>query len=78
MDMAVSRSGHSNLLMMDEVLDGMDSEGVRRVLDLIHELRSLYSSIFVITHEDGLLEIFDRAICARKENGATNVVVMKG
>lgn len=78
MDMAVSRSGHSNLLMMDEVLDGMDSEGVRRVLDLIHELRAMYPSIFVITHEAGLLEIFDRAICARKKDGATNVVIMKG
>lgn len=78
MDMAVSRTGHSNLLMMDEVLDGMDSEGVRRVMDLIHELRTSYQSIFVITHEAGLLEMFERAICARKKNGATNVVVMKG
>lgn len=78
MDMAVSRNGHSNLLMMDEVLDGMDSEGVRRVLDLIHRLRSIYPSIFVTTHEAGLLEIFERAICARKKNGATNVFTMKG
>jgi DNA repair exonuclease SbcCD ATPase subunit len=77
-DMASSRSGRSNLLMMDEVLDGMDAEGVRRVLDLIHELRTLYPSIVVITHEAGLLEVFDRAICARKKNGATNVVGMKG
>lgn len=78
MDMAVSRSGHSNLLIMDEVLDGMDPEGVRRVLELIHELRFAYPSIFVTTHEAGLLEIFERAICARKKDGAATVVAMKG
>lgn len=73
-DLAMSRE-HSgvNLLFLDEVLDGLDKEGVSRVLRLLQRMRTKRSSVFVITHEEGLSEAFERTLCAEKKNGVTRV-----
>lgn len=75
MDLVATREDSDlDILLMDEVLDGLDAEGVNRVIDLLSELRQERSSILVITHEAGLTEaFFDKVITITKENGASTV-----
>lgn len=76
-DLAESRAGDLGLLMMDEVLDGLDAEGVARVLRLLHELRTKRSSIFVVTHEPGLAEAFERGLLITKKDKAATITEVK-
>lgn len=71
--MATREGGHLNLLMLDEVLDGLDDEGRQRVLMLLQEIRSERNSIFVISHDNDMSEIFEKSITARKESGVTTL-----
>jgi len=74
MDLVASREGeHLDLLALDEVLDGLDSEGCQRVLMLLQKLRSQRNSIFVISHEAEVAEMFEKAVMAVKENGSTKL-----
>lgn len=76
MDLVSAReSGHINILALDEVLDGLDEEGRQRVLMLLHELRSRRSSIFVISHESNVSEVFEHAVIAKKKNGIATLEV---
>ena len=77
-DLAESREGDLGLIMMDEVLDGLDAEGVARVLRLLRELRTKRSSIFVVTHEPGLAEAFERGLLITKKDKAATVTEVKG
>ncbi len=62
MDLVSSReSARLGLLMFDEVLDGLDGEGRERVLRLLHTLRSERHSIFVISHQPDMSEVFTKA-----------------
>lgn len=70
MDLVATREGgHLDILMMDEVLDGLDAEGRSRVLHLLHSLRSSRGTIFVVSHEQDMAEIFERSITVVKEGG---------
>jgi len=70
MDLVATREGgHTDLLMMDEVLDGLDAEGRQRVLVLLRELRKSKSSVFVISHEADLAEEFEHVVRVHKRSG---------
>jgi DNA repair exonuclease SbcCD ATPase subunit len=70
MDLVATREGaHVDILMLDEVLDGLDDEGRTRVLQLLHELRSKRGSIFVISHESDLAEVFEKSVTVVKQDG---------
>lgn len=74
MDLVASREGGSmDLLMMDEVLDGLDPEGRQRVLHLLHELRAKRGSIFVISHDAEVAEIFEKSIIVVKDGGLSSL-----
>jgi len=74
MDLVASREGgRLDLLMLDEVLDGLDAEGCHRVIRLLQELRRYRGTIFVISHEAEVSEAFEKAITAIKEGGVTTV-----
>lgn len=77
MDLAVARDGESDFLMMDDVLDGLDSEGEARVLTMLEGLRAKRSSLFVATHESGFEEAFERALIVTKENQSSTVSEVK-
>lgn len=62
------RSG-IDMLLLDEVLDGLDKSGKSRVIDLLLELRRTRSSIFVVSHDEGLEAIFEKTITVVKEGG---------
>lgn len=71
--MATREGGHVNLLMLDEVLDGLDSEGRNRVLMLLQALRSERGTIFVISHDTDMAEIFEKSITVVKQDGVSTV-----
>jgi DNA repair exonuclease SbcCD ATPase subunit len=78
MDLVASREGkHLDILMMDEVLDGLDDEGRQRVLQLLHALRSRRGTIFVISHEVDMAEIFEKSIVVTKEGGTSTLELRK-
>jgi len=62
------------LLLMDEVLDGLDGEGVSRILQLLQDINKEKQSIFVITHESSLSELFEKTISVTKYNGVTRMI----
>jgi DNA repair exonuclease SbcCD ATPase subunit len=73
MDLVATRESRIDLLMLDEVLDGLDDEGRARVLRLLHELRAKRGSIFVISHEAEMAEAFEKAIIVTKRDGASTL-----
>ncbi|KKN27797.1 hypothetical protein LCGC14_0860600 [marine sediment metagenome] len=78
MDLVATREGvQLDLLLLDEVLDGLDREGRSRVLELLGELRRRRGSVFVISHESDLAEEFERVVRVTKRNGCATVEVVK-
>lgn len=68
---AVKEGNHPDILLLDEVLDGLDEEGRNRVSKLLHELRKTKSSIFVISHDDSICESFEKSLLVTKNNGVS-------
>lgn len=73
MDLAAARGLTSNLLLFDEILDGLDRVGTERMLSLLYALRASKPSIFVISHETGMSEDFEGGLIVVKKNGAATV-----
>jgi DNA repair exonuclease SbcCD ATPase subunit len=71
MDLVASREDSNlNLLCLDEILDGLDSEGRARVLLLLQKLKvEKGGSIFVISHEVDISEVFEDNVVVTKEDG---------
>lgn len=77
MDLAASSGGRApDILALDEILDGLDEKGVQRVLLLLQELRKKRGSIFVISHDDRMSEIFEKSIIVTKKNGNSSLMVL--
>jgi DNA repair exonuclease SbcCD ATPase subunit len=76
MDLAQSQEGAQvDLLALDEVLDGLDQEGVQRVLMLLREMRRDRGSIFVISHESDMFELFEKSVTVTKKDGISSLEV---
>jgi DNA repair exonuclease SbcCD ATPase subunit len=74
MDLVAAREGAQiDLLLLDEVLDGLDAEGRSRVVALLRHLRETRSSIFVVSHDPTLAEAFENVIVVRKCDGSSVV-----
>lgn len=74
MDMVASREGTSlDVLMIDEVLDGLDAEGKQRMFRLLDHLREVRSTILVISHDDDIKEHFERQWVVRKQDKASTL-----
>lgn len=74
MDLVRTREGsHVNILCLDECLDGLDSEGRQRVVELLQALRKERESIFLISHDPDLAEAFERTLIVIKENGVSRL-----
>lgn len=70
MDLVATREGaHINMLMLDEVLDGLDKEGRTRVVRLLHELRKARGTILVVSHDSDVADAFEKAIMVVMEGG---------
>jgi DNA repair exonuclease SbcCD ATPase subunit len=74
MDLAATREGgHLDLLCLDECLDGLDGEGRTRIIQLLQGLRKSRSTIYVISHDPGVAEAFERAAVVVKQDGVARL-----
>lgn len=73
-DLVMSRSsGRLNVLLYDEIFDGLDAVGCENAIQLLHDMQQNVETIYVITHNDILKSYFDKFLVVTKENGATRV-----
>jgi DNA repair exonuclease SbcCD ATPase subunit len=63
----------TNLLLLDEALDGLDEQGSARVCSWFDTLD--YDSIFVISHSSGISESFDQVIRVVKKDRESTIEV---
>ncbi len=59
-----------NLIVLDEVFTGLDSEGVKDVVELI-EKSYLHKTVFVISHQEVDETFFNTVLRVEKKNGRT-------
>jgi DNA repair exonuclease SbcCD ATPase subunit len=74
-DLVSEQTGFSsNLLIIDEVFDGLDSVGISTVLDLIISQKESINSIYLITHKSDANIPYDSILTVRKENNISKVL----
>jgi DNA repair exonuclease SbcCD ATPase subunit len=68
MDIVATRERASiDILLIDELLDGLDRTGRQRIMSLLSELRQQRSTILVISHDSDITELFENTLIVRKE-----------
>jgi DNA repair exonuclease SbcCD ATPase subunit len=78
MDLAASREGiQLDMLLIDEALDGLDRPGTARVLKLLQKMRKRRGTIFVISHNDDMVDMFEKGICVVREDGVSRVETIR-
>ena len=67
---------HSNILVLDEIFDNLDSIGCQRILDLISKINDI-ESVFIISHHVNELQIsYDTEVVVEKgEDGISSIVI---
>lgn len=76
MDLLAKREGASvDLLLLDEVLDGLDRAGRARVMDLLSYLKHQRSTIIVISHDPEIVEKFSHAMIVVKRGGSSKLEI---
>lgn len=74
MDLLAGREGAAvDLLLLDEVLDGLDTAGRARVMMLLDVLRSRRSTIVVISHDPEIVEKFGKSVTVVKRGGIASI-----
>lgn len=74
MDIVSSRERAAiDLLLIDEVFDGLDGIGKARVMDLLQELRRKRGTILAISHDPSLSEMFERVVTVVREGGVSRI-----
>ena len=63
-----------NILVLDEIFDGLDSIGCQKVIELISTKISDIQSIFVVTHRADLSIPYDKIILVEKDNRGISTV----
>jgi DNA repair exonuclease SbcCD ATPase subunit len=75
MDLLAERDGAEiGLVMLDEILDGLDAEGRSRVMLLVEDLRRRKGAAHVISHDAELGVVFDRTILVVRKRGSKGAV----
>jgi DNA repair exonuclease SbcCD ATPase subunit len=72
-DLVASRKYKSNILILDEIFDNLDSVATDAAMALLEDMASNYESIFVISHSD-LKEYFDSHVYVVKEGNTSKIV----
>ena len=68
-------SGKSfNILMLDEVLNGLDEQGKHQTMELLNDLQKKFTSIFVIDHATEFKSLFSQTINIRKNQNISRLV----
>jgi len=70
MDILAGREFTSfNIMLLDEVLDGLDRVGKSRVLDLLGQIKGMRETIYVVSHDPDIVELFDHSLTVVKSGG---------
>lgn len=79
-DLVMSKSNLStNLVVYDEVFDALDSVGSENVIELLKDRLDKVGTIFVITHNEHLKNLFEQVITVTKDReGISSVVEGEG
>ena len=73
-DLAARRASRPvNLVILDEVFDGLDDTGMGRVFPVLTDLAKHRSSVFVVTHNDSLAQLFPTVWTVVNDGGAARV-----
>jgi len=73
-DFVSARSGKRfNLLVLDEVFEGVDADGLYYVIKVLEDIARRKSSVFVITHRDELKSYFSDEILMERRDGLSYV-----
>lgn len=71
-DLVHSRSNKKvDLIVYDEAFEALDKAGCEVVIELLEEKAKTCSSVFVITHNSDLAELFSNTVTVTKRNGKT-------
>lgn len=62
-----------DLLLIDEVFDGLDGISKTRVMDLLQELRQERGTILAISHDPALSEMFENVVTIVREGGVSKL-----
>ena len=70
----MKNSSNTNLLIMDEIADGsMDADGIDDLVRIINSKDNEQSNIFVISHNDKIIDHFDNTIKFVMKNDFTEL-----
>jgi DNA repair exonuclease SbcCD ATPase subunit len=67
----------SNIIFFDEVADSLDADGVKGLIELIHQLTK-HKKLFIITHNEylsSLLEEYSQTLIVTKRNNLTKIAI---
>lgn len=71
-DLVQSRTNKSmDVVVYDEAFENLDEVGCANVIDILQEKAKDYGSVFVITHNDSLQQMFNQAIVIQKGEDST-------
>jgi DNA repair exonuclease SbcCD ATPase subunit len=62
-----------NIMLLDEVLDGLDRVGKSRVLDLLNQIKGQRETIYVVSHDPDIVELFDHSVTVVKAGGHSTI-----
>lgn len=63
----------TNFIAYDEVFDGLDEVGIQRIMHLLKERVKDIPTVFVISHNDKLSELFEKTIRITKQDGLSTI-----
>jgi DNA repair exonuclease SbcCD ATPase subunit len=73
-DFLASRSGKRfNILLLDEVFEGIDEDGLYYVIKVLEDIARRKSSVLVITHRDELKSYFSDEILMERNGGLSYI-----
>jgi len=73
-DFLAARSGKRfNILLLDEVFEGIDEDGLYYVIKVLEDIARRKSSVLVITHRDELKSYFSDEILIKRHDGLSNI-----
>ena len=75
LNIAVSQLTGINLgiLMIDEVINGLDAAGKSQMMGILKELEAKYGTVFVIDHATEFQSLFTNTIQVSKNNGVSHI-----
>lgn len=65
----------TNLLVLDEIFDGLDSKGISSFLNSLDSLFPDATSVYVITHNNNVKSLFNSVIKVVKENDVSKIIL---